>query len=119
MSVLYHHGKANVVADAFIHMTMGSVSYVDERKKDLVKGVHILTRFGVRLADSPKGGFMVHHISESSSVVEVKSKQHIDTLLMELKKSVLNKFNESFSQWRGGLVCLGTKVDYVCRMLII
>ena len=39
MSVLYHPGKANVVADALSRMTMGSVSHIDEAKKDLVKDV--------------------------------------------------------------------------------
>ncbi|TMX05644.1 hypothetical protein EJD97_012909 [Solanum chilense] len=42
MSVLYHPGRANVVADALICMTMGSVSHVEEAKKDLVKDVHRL-----------------------------------------------------------------------------
>ena len=40
---------------------------------------------------------MVHHNSESSLVVEVKSKQHLDQTLMELKESVLGKIKESFS----------------------
>ena len=40
---------------------------------------------------------MVHHNSESSLVVEVKSKQLLDQSLMDLKKSVLGKLNESFS----------------------
>ena len=74
MSVLYHSSKANVVADALIHITMGSVFHVKECKKDLVKDVHILARLGVRLEDSLNGGFVVHHNSESSLVVEVKSK---------------------------------------------
>ena len=60
MSVLYHPNKDNVVADALSRMTMGSVSDVEEAKKDLVKDVHRLARFGVRLEDSPYGG-MVHH----------------------------------------------------------
>ena len=54
---------------------------------------------------------MVSNNSESSLVVEVKSKQHIDPLLMELKKLVLSNFNELFSQ--GGMLFLGTKVDCV------
>ena len=37
MSVLYHHGKANVVADAASPMIMGSVSHLEKYKKDLVK----------------------------------------------------------------------------------
>ena len=36
MSVLYYPDKANVVTDALSHLSMGSVSYVDEAKKYLV-----------------------------------------------------------------------------------
>ena len=96
MSVLYHFGKANVVADSLNGMTMGSVSHVKEEKKELVKDIHRLTGLGVRLEDSPHGDFMVHNNSDSSLLVEVKSKQHLYPLLMELKESILGKLNESF-----------------------
>ena len=66
MSVLYHPGKANMVADALSHMTMDSVSNLDEAKKDLVRKVH---RLGVRLESSPNGGAIVHCNFESSLVV--------------------------------------------------
>ena len=46
--------------------------------------------------DSQNGGFMVHHNSILSLVVEVKSKQHLDQPLMEWKESVLGNLNESF-----------------------
>ena len=93
MSVLYHPGKANVVADALSHTTMGTVSHVEKSKKDLVKDVHRLACLGVQLEDSPNGGFVVHHNSESSLVVELKSKQHLHPSLMELKESVLGNLN--------------------------
>ena len=32
MSVLYHQGKANVIADALSRLSMGSVSHVDEAR---------------------------------------------------------------------------------------
>ena len=51
----------------------------------------------------PNGGAKFHHSSESSLVVEVKSKQHIGQLLMEMKESVLSKLNESFPI--GAMVC--------------
>ena len=35
--ILFHFGKANVVADAISHMNMGSVSHIYEAKKDLAK----------------------------------------------------------------------------------
>ena len=87
---------------------------MEESKKD--KDVHRLAQLDVRSEDYPKGGFMVHHNPKSPLVVEVKSKKHLDPLLLvlkELKESVLIKFNELFSQ--GGMVYLGTKVDCVCR----
>ena len=97
MSILYHSDKTNVVAYALSRMNICSVSHVEEGKKDLVKNVHRLDRLGVRLKDSPNDGFMIHNHFESSLVVEVKSKQHLDQPLMELKKSVLVKLNQSFS----------------------
>ena len=51
--------------------------------------VHRLARLGFRLEGSPNSRFMVHHNFESYLVVEVKSKQHLDQPLMELKESVL------------------------------
>lgn len=106
MSVLYHPGKANVVADALNRMTMGSVSHIYEAKKDLVKNVHRLARLGVSFEGSPNGGVMVYQNAKSSLVAEVKPKQHLDQPLMELKEYVLGKLNESFSL--GGMVFLIT-----------
>ena len=55
MSFLYHPSKANVVADALSRITMGSVSHIDEAKRDLTKEVHRLARLGVRLEGSLNG----------------------------------------------------------------
>ena len=66
----------------------------------------------MQLEDSPDGGFMVHHNSDSSLVVEVKSKQHLDPLLMELKESILGKLNESFSQGGYGVLSLPREIMF-------
>ena len=86
-----------MVTISLIMLLIGYVSHIDEVKKDLVRDVHRLSRLGERLKDSPNGGFMVCHNSESSLVVELKSIQHLHRSLTELKESVLNKQNESFS----------------------
>ena len=39
MSVHYHPGKSNVVADALSRLSMGSMSHIDDEKKELVKEV--------------------------------------------------------------------------------
>ena len=104
-----------MVAATLSRMTMGSVFHVKESKKDLVKDVHMLARLGVRLEDAPNGCFMVHHNSKSSSMVEMKSKHHLDQPLMELKESVLSKRNETFSLggWR-----LKTSRKVVCSQCL-
>ena len=56
MSVYYHLGKANVVADALSQLSMDSVSHIDYDKKDLVKEAHQLARLGVGLVDTPRVG---------------------------------------------------------------
>ena len=97
MNLHYHTSKANVVADAFSRMRMGSTAHVEDEKKEFVKDIHRLARLGVRLVDSTSVGVSVHPSSKSSLVVEVKEGKHLDPLLMELKESVLIKMNESFS----------------------
>ena len=47
MSVLYHSGKANVVADTLSRLSMGSVSHLENDKKKLVQQVHQLSRLVV------------------------------------------------------------------------
>ncbi|WMV24469.1 hypothetical protein MTR67_017854 [Solanum verrucosum] len=49
MSVHYHPGKANVVADALSRLIMGSVAHVGEERKELAKYVHRFARLGVHL----------------------------------------------------------------------
>ncbi|TMW97475.1 hypothetical protein EJD97_005423 [Solanum chilense] len=58
-----------------------------ERWLELLKNYDMCVLFHPGKAN---GGFIAHHKSESSLVVEVKSKQHLDQSLMELKESVLN-----------------------------
>ena len=70
MSVLYHPDKANVVADAPSRMTMGSISPIEESKKDLLKDVHRFACFGVRSEDSLDGGFV--GVIENAHVVIFK-----------------------------------------------
>ena len=44
MSVHYHHGKANVVANSLCRLSIGSVDHVEKEIKELVKDVHRLAR---------------------------------------------------------------------------
>ena len=59
MSVHYHSGKANVTEDALSRLSMSSVAHVEEERKELVKDVHRLARFGVRLLSISDNGVLV------------------------------------------------------------
>ena len=84
----YHPGKENVVPDALSRLSMGSLSHVEEGKKEMVKDIHRLANLGVRLLDFEDGGVIVHELAKSSLCAEVKEKQVEDPLLMQIKKDV-------------------------------
>ena len=93
MSVHYHLGKVNIVADALRRLILEITTHIDDEKKELVKDVHRLARLSVRLIDSTRGGVSVHPSFESSLVVEVEKVQHRNPMFMELKDSLLIKMN--------------------------
>ena len=92
------------MVDPLSRLSMGRVSHIDNKNKDLVKEVHQLARLGVRLVYTPSGGVSVYSIFETLYFVNVKSKQRLDLALMELKNSVLSKLNESFSLGNDGVL---------------
>ena len=55
MNVLYHPGKANIVANDLSKLSIGSVAHVEDSKKKLAQEVHQLTRLDVRLVDIDEG----------------------------------------------------------------
>lgn len=52
VSVLYHLGKANIIANALSSVSMDSAAHIENGRKELVKDVHQLVWLGVRLSDS-------------------------------------------------------------------
>ncbi|WMV25201.1 hypothetical protein MTR67_018586 [Solanum verrucosum] len=85
--------------------TDGFVVYCDASKIRLGKAnvvVDALSRLS--MVDSTKGGVMVHNGLKSSFVVDVKAKQGLDLILVELKESVLKKSVEAFSQLGDGVL---------------
>ncbi|WMV25320.1 hypothetical protein MTR67_018705, partial [Solanum verrucosum] len=49
ISMHYHPAKANVVADALIRLSMGSVARVEKERNELAKDVHTLAHLGAHL----------------------------------------------------------------------
>ena len=94
----YNLGKANVLFDAIIRLSMGSVAYIEEQRKELVKDVHRLARFGVHLMSIFESCVTNQNEAESSLVVDVKKKKDSDPTLLELKGVIHNQRVEVFSQ---------------------
>jgi len=59
---------------------------------------------GVWLVDSIEGAIVVHNGLESSFVLYVKAKQYLNSIMVELKKSVSKKAIEVFSQEADGVL---------------
>ena len=104
MSVHYHSGKENVVADSLNRLSMVSVAHVEKEKMDLMKDVHRLARLGVRLMSKSDRGVTVHNGSKSSLVVEVKEKKDSDPIFLKLKGANHNQRVEVFSQGGDGVL---------------
>ena len=104
-------------ADAISRITVCFVSHIDDIKKYLVRDVHGII-LDVSWEYSLNVGFMAYHNSESSLVVEVISKQHLEQSLIELKESILSKINESFFSMEGWFLKVFRKiVCSQCRLV--
>uniref|UniRef100_M1DTF1 Gag-pol polyprotein n=1 Tax=Solanum tuberosum TaxID=4113 RepID=M1DTF1_SOLTU len=59
--ILELKGGNSMPKDALSRLSMGRVGHIEEDKKELVRDVHRLSRFGVQIIDFTKGGVMVHN----------------------------------------------------------
>ena len=112
MMVYYHPSKANVVADDLSRLYMGTVSHVENERKDLVMDVHRLGRLGVHHMSILDSDGSIKNGAESSFVVEVKENQDIGPILLELKGVV----RECRFSPKKEMVYLATRVYCVIMM---
>ncbi|WRX25834.1 Reverse transcriptase/retrotransposon-derived protein [Theobroma cacao] len=59
-TILYHPGKANVVADALSRKSMGSLAHIFADRRFLIKEVHRLGDMGVHLEVSKANALLAH-----------------------------------------------------------
>ncbi|XP_070023124.1 uncharacterized protein [Nicotiana sylvestris] len=97
IDILYHPGKANVVADALSQKSIGCLAHLEAYQRPLAREVYQLASLGVRLVNSNEGGVIVQNRVESSLVAKVKEKQFNDPLLAQLKEGIHKHKTTTFS----------------------
>lgn len=97
VDILYHSGKANIVADALSRKSMGSLSYLGTEKREMARELHRLAGLGVRLLDLDDDGVTVQDTAVSSLVMEVKARQHKDSDLEKFKGKAQQQESLSFN----------------------
>ena len=88
MTILYHPGKANVVADALSRKSMGSLASISASIRPLAIDFQRLANSGVRLDATPCGGILACVVAQSSLIEQVKAHQFEDRRLLKLKEQV-------------------------------
>ncbi|XP_070036223.1 uncharacterized protein [Nicotiana tomentosiformis] len=97
LNILYHPGKANVVAYALSRKSMGVLAQLVVQRRTLGREIQKLTNDGIRLDETEEGGITACALAQSSLVANVKSKQDKDPYLVKLKEGVRNKEITTFT----------------------
>ena len=91
ITILYHPGKANVVADALSRKagSMGSLTHLKISRRPLAREVQALANDFMRLEVLEKGGLLACVEARSSFIDKIKGKQFTDEKLIRILDMVL------------------------------
>ena len=91
VTILYHPGKANVVADALSRKegSMGSLAHLQVSRRPLAREVQTLANDFMRLEVNENGGFFASVEARSSFLDKIKGKQFDDEKLSKIQDKVL------------------------------
>ena len=104
VDILYHPGKANVVANALRRRSMSSLCDVRPEKREMARELQQLASLGVRVVDSGSRGTTIQNSAVSSLVAEVKERQYEDSMLMHYRDTPPQKEESSFELSGGGVL---------------
>ncbi|KAJ8771584.1 hypothetical protein K2173_026761 [Erythroxylum novogranatense] len=103
--ILYHPGKANVVADALSRKSMGSLHHVSIQKKELVQDLNGLFNAGLHLEVSDSQALLAQFQVKSNLMNEIKTVQGSDPELAKLRIAVQDGKVTEFNMVDGVLRC--------------
>ncbi|PNX87285.1 retrotransposon-related protein, partial [Trifolium pratense] len=109
-TILYHPGKANVVADALSRKSMGSFAHIVGVRRPIVKEFHNLVSSGVKFETTNAKSLLAHVEVRSSLVDNIKETQDKDPYLKKVMENIkLDKFSE-FKIDSDGILRLDTRL---------
>ena len=87
ITILYHPGKANVVADALSRKagSMGSLAHLQASRRPLAREVQTLANDMMRLEVNERGGLLASVEARSSFLDKIKGRQSDDEKLRKIQ----------------------------------
>ncbi|EOX99807.1 CCHC-type integrase [Theobroma cacao] len=82
-TILYHPGKANVVADALSRKSMGSLAHISIGRRSLVREIHSLGDIGVRLEVAETNALLAHFRVRPILMDRIKEAQSKDEFVIK------------------------------------
>ncbi|XP_070039839.1 uncharacterized protein [Nicotiana tomentosiformis] len=105
-NILYHPGKANVVADALSRRSMESLTRLCVVECPIVKEAQQIASQGVRLDEKYDGRLIASMGAKSTLLEQVKAKQFDHPSLLKLKEGVLSGKIKNFALDENGVMRL-------------
>ena len=110
--ILYHPGKANVVADALSRKSSGSLAHISSERRPLIQELHQLVDQGLMMKTSRTGGLLAQFQIRSVLRNRIKTAQSRDPILAELQENVRSGKSTDFTLdnegilWISGRLCI-------------
>ena len=109
-TILYHLGKANIVADALSNKSMGSLAHIAPMRRSLVGEIQKLEAEGVHFEHGDLGLLLAYVRAQSSLIEQIKAVQHKDPKLCKLIKDVRHGKEFEFSFDQAGVLRCGNRL---------